>query len=332
VIVVMTRWHEDDLVGRLLSTDFEGDPRAWERISLPAIADTVDDSLGRAQGEPLFSPLLTETAEEAVARWEDVKRTVGTYTFAAMYQQRPAPAKGAIFDTSWWRFWTTNPNRETPDGKVVYLDPSSLTGGRWLDSWDMSFKGVASADWVVGQRWVRQRANRYLIAQVRNRMSFTQTLTAMETWARQADPAHSPCGYFVHERLVEDAANGPAIMDTLRDKISGIKAVRAVVSKEARARAITPEVESGNVYLPHPGDPGNEWVPDLLSELRNFPHDTADDQVDALTQALQALRPEGRGQITVPGRIARSRANPLVIDGRRTIAAVTDINRRRRSS
>ena len=81
-----------------------------------------------------------------------------------------------------------------------------------------------------------------------------------------------------------------------------MKPIRPKSSKESRARAITPEVESGNVYLPFPGDPGNGWVQDLLSELRNFPHDVHDDQVDALTQALAFLREVGRGTITVPGR------------------------------
>jgi hypothetical protein len=107
-----------------------------------------------------------------------------------------------------------------------------------------------------------------------------------------------------------------------------------VTSKEARARSITPEVESGNVYLPHPGDPGNEWVSDLLSELRNFPHDTSDDQVDALTQALSRLRPSGKGQLTIPGKNdnvvgpAGGWSNALA-NRSITAAAHTDANRRR---
>jgi predicted phage terminase large subunit-like protein len=218
-----------------------------------------------------------------------------------MYQQRPAPAKGAIFDSGWWRFWTSNQSRETADGRVVYLDPSAIVGGEWLDSWDMAFKGVSDSDWVVGQRWVRHRANRFLVAQVRGRWSFTQSIAAMKRWAVTDNPFSSPCGHLVHERLVEEKANGVAIIDTLKNEITGLKPINPVTGKEARARAITPEVESGNVYLPHPGDPGNEWVTDLLSELRNFPHDTSDDQVDALTQALNKLRIGARGQVTVPG-------------------------------
>jgi predicted phage terminase large subunit-like protein len=330
VIVVMTRWHEDDMIGRLLSDEWEGDPAQWEKISLSALADTEDDVLGRQEGEPLISPLLNETPEQAIERWSDVRNAVGTYTFSAMYQQRPAPAKGAIFDSGWWRFWTMDERRATEDGRCVYLDPSSLTGGRWLDSWDMAFKSTSpgTGGWVVGQRWVRNGANRYLIAQDRGRYPFTASIAAMERWAITDDPAISPCGHLVHERLVEEKANGAAIIDVLKDKISGIKPVNPTTSKEARARAITPEIESGNVYLPHPADPGNEWVTDLLSELRNFPYDAHDDQVDALTQALSNLRDTGRGQVTVPGR-------PAPTGGRWQInrnigqAAVSDANRRR---
>ena len=86
----------------------------------------------------------------------------------------------------------------------------------------------------------------------------------------------------------------------LKKRVAGVKPVQARTSKEIRARAITPEIESGNVYLPYPSDPGNEWVEDLLSELREFPNGKHDDQVDALTQALNGLRDGGRGSVAVP--------------------------------
>lgn len=326
VLVVMTRWHEDDFVGRIFSDDYEGLSQDWERIVLPAFAED-DDVLGREPGQPLLSPLVDEDDEQATERWESVKRSVGTYTFAAMYQQRPAPAKGAIFDANWWRFWTTRPEKATDDGRVVYLDPiSDLSSGQWVDSWDCSFKGGvhSASDYVVGQRWVRTQANRYLVHQVRRRMTFTQTLAQMEQWAEPDNPVVSPGGHLVHVRLIEDAANGPAIIDTMRDRIAGLKPIRPRSSKEARARAITPEVESGNVYLPHPGDPGNEWVTDLLSELRNFPNDAHDDQVDTLTQALTHLRGPGKGIATVPG----SRTTAPVRTSLRQVAASDRLRRR----
>ena len=298
-----TRWHEDDLIGRVRSPRYEGDPSEWEVISFPALAEE-GDVLGREPGEPLISPLVEETPEEALERWGEIKRTVGSYGWASLYQQRPSPARGAIFDVGWWRYWTTDPTRVTDDGRVVLFDPSK--SGRWLDSWDTSFKGEGSSDFVVGQRWCRQGANRFLVAQQRGRWSFTQTLERMRQWGLRDAPLRSPYGHLVHERLIEEAANGAAIIDTLRDEIPGIRPIKATRGKEARARAITPEVESGNVYLPLPEDDGNEWVGDLLSELRAFPHGSNDDQVDALDQALAELRESGVPQITVPGRAGRT--------------------------
>ena len=327
-----TRWHEDDFVGRLFNDDYEGDPKTWERISLPAIAEP-GDSLGRAEGAPLLSPIIEESEAEALDRWADVRRSVGTYIFSSMYQQRPAPARGAIFDAGWWRYWTFDPMRATEDGRVVLLDPDRLSVGRWVDSWDCTFKSTSllTGDWTVGQRWVRESANRYLMSQQRGRWSFTQTIAAMERWSMTNDEDGSPYGSLVHDRLIEERANGAAIIDVLKERISGLKPVNPTVSKEARARAVTPEIESGNVFLPHPADPGNEWVADLLSELRNFPHDAHDDQVDTLTQALAFLRDSGRGQVTVPGRMAQGRPQWQVPrDLART--ALTDLSRRRPGS
>lgn len=296
VVAIGTRWHEDDLLGRLLSTEYDGDPGEWEVIEFPALAED-HDVLGRSPGEPLYSPLLDETPEQACERWEKLKAAVGSYSWSALYQQHPSPAKGAIFDTNSWRYWTHNPNHATDDGVVVYIPPGLLESGRWLDSWDMSFKGTETSDWVVAQRWCRQGPNRYLVHQEKGRWSFTQALGKMEEWITPA----SPYGTLVHQRLVEDTANGPAIMDVMKKKVAGIKAISPKTSKEARARAVTPECESGHVYLPFPGDPGNEWVLGLISELRNFPLDANDDQVDAFTQALGELRDAGMGLITVPG-------------------------------
>ncbi len=302
LVVIGTRWHEDDFIGRLLSTDYEGDPRDWEVISFPAIAE-ADDVLGRSPGSPLYSPLLDETEAQALQRWATAKETVGTYTWAALYQQRPSPPTGAIFDTGWLRFWTTDPAKVQRSAEITG-DPTrlvllpSLRGGRWLDSWDMAFKATTTSDWVVGQRWCKVGPYRYLIDQQRDRLSFTETVAAMRAWV---SPTLDLRNQLVHERLVEEKANGSAVIDTLRAEVSGIVAINPQVGKEGRARAITPEFESGHVYFPHPSEPGYDWVDDLLSELRAFPNDQHDDQVDALTQALLRLRDIQGGQITVPG-------------------------------
>lgn len=314
VVAIGTRWHEDDFIGRLLSSEHEGDPREIEEIKFPALAE-ADDVLGRKPGQPLYSPLIEEETEaEALERWAGVKRAVGTYTWQALYQQDPSPSEGAIFNADWWRFWTTNPANVSvgpdgePDGRVTLWEPEKERNGRWLDSWDMAFKGGDTSDYVVGQRWCKVGTTRYLVGQSRARRTFTSSLAEMKRWS-DADACPVPGTVYVHERLVEDKANGTAVIDTLKDQISGIIPINPTDSKEGRARSVSPEVEGGNVRLPYPSDPGNEWVGDFMAEVRNFPNGSHDDQVDAFTQALSRLRDQGRGSIFVPGRVGSIQRN-----------------------
>jgi predicted phage terminase large subunit-like protein len=100
----------------------------------------------------------------------------------------------------------------------------------------------------------------------------------------------------VYEHIVEDKANGTAVIDVLREEIPGMIPVNPTNSKEARARAVTPEIESGNVYLPADA----HWLPDFLSEMKAFNNGTHDDQVDAMTQALTRLRGGGNVIILQP--------------------------------
>lgn len=304
VIALMTRWHEDDFLGRLGSHEHEGDPADWEDITIPGIAEE-GDLLGRAPGEPLFSPLLDETPEEALARWAKVKTDVGTYAFNAMVQQHPSPAQGAIFNPGWFKFWTVDPARaEANPDNVILLDPATLRHdrkARWTDSWDCAFKDTDGSDYVVGQQWVKIGVRRILVKQHRARLSFVGTKKAMVDWA--------DTDTWVYERLVEDKANGTAVINVLTDEVEGMIAVNPTQSKSARAYAVTPDAEAGNVYLPHPSDPGNEWVTDLLSELREFPNGLHDDQVDALTQYLNRVRDQGLSSVTVP--TAPKGANPI---------------------
>lgn len=316
-IAIATRWHEDDFIGRLLNPAKNPDAGKWENVIFPAIAEE-DDPLGREPGDPLYSPLVEETREEALERWDSLKRSVGSYMWEALYQQHPTPADGSIFNLGWLRFWTTDPSKvKAGDDSVILLPRERLERGQWLDSWDLTFKGSSTSDYAVGQRWCRQGPDRFLIAQQRGQWSFTQTLEKMLRWcnAGDLDDKASPGGSFVHQRLVEDAANGTAAIDVLRKKVAGIKPIKPRSSKEVRARAVTPEIESGNVYLPHPSDPGNGWVNELISEMRAFPSGRHDDQVDALSMGLLGLRDAGQASLFVPRGTIRRAVSGLSLAG-----------------
>lgn len=323
-IIIGTRWHEDDMIGRLLSPEYNPDLDKWEVISFPAIAED-DDVLGRSLGEPLMSPLVEdESVEESLADWNSIRRMIGLYMWNALYQQRPSPAKGSIFNRDWWRYWTLDPGKVSTDtdgkpdprGQIVYFDPSKAANGKWLDSWDLTFGGSSEAgDFVVGQRWVGFRANKYLVSQKRGRWQFPDILRQFVGWAKNGEPSvesTSPWGAFVRRRVVEKAAAADPLITSLQDEVSGIVAKSPVGSKVDRARAVSADVESGNVFLPLPSDPGNEWVLEFLDEVTGFDKMPHDDQVDSFTQALIDLKVSD-GQVSVStlsgaGRASRVRS------------------------
>ena len=307
-----TRWHENDLAGRVLSPDHEGDPAEWEVINIPALAEPTPDRpdpLGREPGEPLLSPLYVETREQAIARWEKIREAVGSYVFGAMHQGRPTAPKGTIFKSHWWRYWTTNPLEVTDD--VVLFDPwNPPVGVSFTDSWDLNFGDTesGSGSYVVGQRWAVWGTLLVLVWQWRGRWDFTETLDVM-----RRSVTEGPSPQLVTARLVEKKANGAAVIRTLRDKVGLIIPIIPRESKILRAVGVSSLVEAGDVLIPRPGDPGHEWVMrDFLPEMREFPN-ASDDQVDSLTQALARLRvaqPMPVGDPSRPDRVVPSAVDP----------------------
>lgn len=257
VILVLTRWHEDDLAGRLLKAAKE-DPKAdqWAILRLPALAEE-DDPLDRVPGQALWPEQYDETALEAT------RASVGSYVWAALYQQRPQPAEGGIIKRGWWKFY-----REPP-GAFDEI----------IQSWDMTFNDTKVSDYVVGQVWGRKGADKYLLDQVRDRMDFPTTIQAVKSLSSKWPQAVA--------KLVEDKANGPAVISTLKHEIAGLIPVEPQGSKEARAYAVSPHIEAGNVHLPDPAKAA--WIHDFLEECTAFPGAAHDDQVDAMTQALLRL-------------------------------------------
>lgn len=242
VIVVMTRWHEDDFVGRLL----ERSPYNWERIRMPAIAEDDDDLLGREVGTSL-APELGYDEE-----WAEIKKKeVGSKTWASLYQQRPSASEGNIFNRNWWQYYESLPR---------FFDEQII-------SWDLTFKDNNDNDYVVGQVWGRKGADYYLVDQVRDKMDFPTTVTAVRNLSNKYPRASA--------KLIEDKANGPAVIATLKREVNGIIPVNPQGSKVARAQAVTPFIESGNVFLPK----HKEFSYDLIEEAAAFPNGKHDKEL-----------------------------------------------------
>jgi predicted phage terminase large subunit-like protein len=290
-VVIMQRLHESDLTGDLLSKG------GYEHLCLPAEFDPdrrCTTSIGwsdprQEQGELLWPQKVSNFD------LDNLKKTLGSYRYAAQYQQRPAPAEGGIFKRHWWRFYgpaNTVVQVRIPDGSLQSIPnvPLPEEFDEVVQSWDLSFKDLATSDYVVGQVWGAKGADRYLLDQTRERMDLPRTLDAIRAMSAKWPNAAA--------KLVEDRANGPAVIASLKHELQGLIAVNPEGGKMVRASAVSPQIEAGNVYLPHPSVA--PWVEDLIEESASFPNAKYDDQVDALTQALNRLRGGSCLVYTVP--------------------------------
>jgi predicted phage terminase large subunit-like protein len=278
IVMVMQRLHDDDPTGHVLKRDILHE---WVHLCLPSIAVSDERIVFPRSGRVVnrrgggFEVLpggaikchgdLLWPEREGEKELSSLHVALGSRDFGAQYQQEPAPAEGAMFQTSWWQFYHEPPDPEQFD--------------EIIQSWDMAFKDAKTSDFVVGQVWGLKGSEKYLLDQVRQRADFPATIRLVRLLSSKWPQALL--------KLVEDAANGPAVISELRREIAGIKAVTPKGSKEARAAAVTPTIEAGNVYLPD--ETIAPWVAEFVFECSRFPFGANDDQVDACTQALFRL-------------------------------------------
>jgi predicted phage terminase large subunit-like protein len=247
VILILTRWHEDDLQGRLLNKEY-GKPLNWQVYNFPLEAEE-NDILGREPGEPLWPERYGKSFIEERKRYPS--------SFNALYQGRPTSAEGNLLKRDWWKYYDKLPVMQ-----------------RRILSVDATFKDEDDSDFVAIQVWGKTGANIYLIDNLKARLNFPATLQAIRNMLNK----HKG----IAGKYVEDKANGPAIISMLNREIGGFIKVNPQGGKVARVNAVSPYIESGNVYLPR----NAEWVHDFVEEAASFPKGKNDDQVDAMSQAL----------------------------------------------
>lgn len=226
--------------------------------------------LGGGNGEPWESLVLPAIKEDGTPLWPEKHsieqllrmKAADPETFAAQYMQSPMVADGNIFKREWFRFWDKN-------SLPVIFD-------RVFQSWDFTFKKTVHTDNICGLLWGQKGANYYLLERVWGKKTFRESLRAMIQMTENHPEALA--------KYVEAKANGEAVMDMLNEHVSGIIGVNPTESKIARAHAVTPLFEAGNIYVPDPSIA--PWIMEYIDELTKFPNATNDDQVDATTQGL----------------------------------------------
>lgn len=264
-LVVQQRLHERDLSGVLIEQSQEFGAK-WDVLTISQEFDPASrcvTSIGwedprSTEGELLCPALFDEQAVEAAKL--PPPTGMGVQAFEAQHNQRPRPLRGDVFNDEQFRRFSAFPDRID----CIY------------QSWDCSFKNSATSDYVAGQVWAVVGPYRYLLDRLCARLSFTETIEAI-----RAMKAKWPGTSII---VIEDKANGPAIIDSLQRQGLGIVPYNPDVSKIARARAVTAETEAGLVYIPN--EELCPWVKNWLAQVIPFPRVAHDDEVDAFTMAI----------------------------------------------
>lgn len=257
---VMQRLHENDLAGYILANQTPEQPVT--HLCFPMRFESANPCRTPFGGDhrTVDGEMLSARFGEAYVK--NLENDLGIYADAQL-QQRPARAGGSIFKAAWVRYWNELPK---------HFDETIL-------SWDMTFKDTIGSDYVCGQVWGRVGSVFYLLARTYEKMDFPTTCTAFELQARGNPNAIV--------KLIEDKANGPAVIATLGKRIVGMIPVEPAGSKVARANSVAGMHRAGNVLYPNPTLPGYSWVKDHVTDMLGFPFRRNDDTVDAETQALQ---------------------------------------------
>lgn len=276
-LLVGTRWADRDVAGRNIALA-KSDPNAdqWKVINLPAIKEGPPSHIDpRQPGEPLWPSRFP--LKDLLTR-----KAIGGKTFQSLYQGDPVPPGGQLIKDIWWRRYKKGDLPQRFE-KVIWSYDLAFTG-------NVGSAGAKGSDYCVGTLWGYTQGKAYMLDLARKQLSFTQQLQ----WVlRKYDATPYP----VREVLVEKAANGDALVDTLYATIPNLIALPVGRhSKSARVESITPIIEAGHVYLPTQEE--CHWVADFELECSRFPSGTFDDCVDSLSQALSRLFPPRRNFAT----------------------------------
>jgi predicted phage terminase large subunit-like protein len=291
-VLIQTRWHEDDPAGRLLKNE----PGRWRVVNIPAIAESADDPLGRRPGEAMISA-------RGRRDWAAIRASVGEFVWAALYQQRPAPAEGGLFKRASLRYWT--PMAAAPSrhglaggrrvdlaGRTVYLDDC----WRFLTA-DLAASTKTSADYTAAGAWaISPDGDLILLEARRARIEETGHWDLIrplrEQWAADV--------VYVESRMFGTTM----VIDATRDGVP-VAELKADTDKVTRAIPATARADTGRLWLP-----AGDASADVVDELLAFPNSAHDDYVDVVSyaarvQAAHWLRQESAEEAAARGRPAQ---------------------------
>ncbi len=267
IILIQQRLHEEDLAGYLLEQG------GCVHLNIPAIAEETESlPIGPGKVHIRQPGDCLDPDREPREVLDQIQNEIGSYAFAAQYQQRPAPIDGGIIKWNWFQCYAHPPRQEEGDRLVI--------------SWDTAQKAGLGNDYSVGTVWLCRENKYYLLQVVRERLEYPalqrRIVAVAEHW--QADTV-----------LIEDKAGGIDLIQDLRRHSSlNIVGIDPRQDKATRALDVTPIIEGGRVFLPKEAP----WLADFRNEVVKFPHARHDDQVDSLSQFLGWVKTRAVASIT----------------------------------
>lgn len=300
LIVIQTRWVENDVIGYIQSnwSDY-----VWADINLPCeCEDEATDPLRRKLGDSLMGEHMGDFDLPQRIRndnaWLKSKKMLvcageGERVWNALYQGHPSAQNGNLFRDDWWKRYCRVIGGKTEDGgtyskiDIADMEYTCL-------SVDATFKKTETSDRVAITLWGLSQKNAYLYKLINKRMGFTETVDRIVRLCKEFPG--------IDQLIIEDKANGSAIIDTLKytDGIPPIVAVNPLGGKYSRAQAVSPFIAGGSVYIPvdFTESERREIEDDnrietgygrFLYQMSHFPFAKNDDMVDSMSQALSRL-------------------------------------------
>ncbi len=282
VVLVSTRWHEQDAAGWLL--EHEGDRARggrWKVLNIPAqCEDAAADPLGRREGEFMQSA-------RGERDWEAIRKSVGSYVWAALYQGRPAPAEGGLFKRLWWRYWTPAPStygeRLDLAGRIRPLSECwrFITG-------DLAASTRTSADWTVAAAWALTiDGDLVLLDYNRAKIGEADHYDLFRPLAQR---------WRVDTAFVEATQHSMTLTAEATRSGLHVTPLRAESDKFSRALPYSARASAGRVWLPAGSPKLDAWV----SEHAGFPAAAHDDLVDVGAYAVRVAITKWQPPIPTP--------------------------------
>lgn len=269
-IIVMTRWHDDDLTGRILSQYSEDELKSWDHIMLPALA-MQNDPLNRKIGEPLWIERFP--ANEL----QKIRKRIGEYWFSALYQQEPLPSGSTIFKRTNFKYFANFPDYLEYFDEEHCLKRTSKKDLTIMATCDLAISTHETADYTVIIIFGKSHDNKIFILDiVRQRFETINHLPLIKSIFQKYRPKLI---------VVENVQYQKSLIQQAIKEGLPIKSLRPDKDKVSRALTIAAQMENGMVYFQKDAD----YLAEFEKELLNFPKSRYDDQVDAFSYIPQMI-------------------------------------------